>query len=167
APVAGLRPLVALRWVAAKVPKPTRRTSSPSLSAEVMVSKTASTAAAAWALVRSAFSATAALRSFLFIAFPHNEYAHPFGRAEAASPFYDSGAKARKTAGFPAISLANWGKYRPRLRLWQNTDASDCAKQRRHRPAPNRHASAKKRTAPDEDAVPNWLAGAFQCSIEP
>src|SRR5690606_25904991 len=73
APVAGLRPLVALRCVAAKVPKPTRRTSSPPLSAEVMASKTASTAAAAWALVRSAFSATAALRSFLFIAFPHND----------------------------------------------------------------------------------------------
>src|SRR5690606_40549040 len=111
--------LVALRCVAAKVPKPTRRTSSPPLSAEVMASKTASTAAAAWALVRSAFSATAALKSFLFIAFPHNEMPIHEGRAEAATPFYDSGSKARQTAGFSLFWRAKQPNFRTLFKLWQ------------------------------------------------
>src|SRR3546814_1529151 len=66
-PVRGLRPVDALRLLTAKVPKPTRRTSPPFFSAPVTASKTASTALLASPLVRPLESATAAIRSCLFM----------------------------------------------------------------------------------------------------
>ena len=66
APVRGSRPLEALRWVMAKVPNPTRRTSSPSFSAPSMALSTASTASAALAFGVSVRAATAAIKSILF-----------------------------------------------------------------------------------------------------
>ena len=63
----GLRPVVAARCATEKVPKPTIRTSPPPLSAEAMLSKTASTARPASAFDRPDESATEEIRSFLFI----------------------------------------------------------------------------------------------------
>src|SRR3546814_20413506 len=66
-PVRGLRPIDALRLLTEKVPKPTRRTSPPFFSEVVIASKTASTALLASPLVRPLESATAAVRSCLFM----------------------------------------------------------------------------------------------------
>jgi len=66
-PVRGLRPVEALRLATEKVPKPTRRTSSPFLSAPLMASKTPSTALVASVFDRPLESATALIRSFLFM----------------------------------------------------------------------------------------------------
>src|SRR3989344_7550090 len=66
-PVRGLRPVEALRLLTANVPKPTRRTSPPFFSEPVIASKTASTALLAAPLVRPLESATAAIRSCLFM----------------------------------------------------------------------------------------------------
>jgi hypothetical protein len=71
APVAGLRPMEALRLLVENVPKPTRRTSSPFFREPVIASKTASTASPACALVIPAQSATTPIRSFLFRSVPH------------------------------------------------------------------------------------------------
>ena len=51
-PVRGLRPVVAERLETAKVPKPTRRTSSPDFNAEEIEDTNASTALAASVLVK-------------------------------------------------------------------------------------------------------------------
>src|SRR5690606_37120535 len=66
-PVRGLRPVEALRLATEKVPKPTRRTSSPFDSAPVMVSKTPSTALVASLRERPLVSTTAPINSFLFM----------------------------------------------------------------------------------------------------
>ncbi len=66
APVRGLRPVVALRWLVQNVPKPVRRTSEPLLSWLVMVSNTLSTARAASAFVIEAVEATCEISSCLF-----------------------------------------------------------------------------------------------------
>jgi len=65
-PVRGLRPVVAARLVTLKVPKPTRRTSSPPFKAPAIASKTLSTALAESDLDKPVLLATAAIRSFLF-----------------------------------------------------------------------------------------------------
>lgn len=69
-PVRGLRPSEARRWATLKVPKPTRRTSVPRLSAPVMESSIQSTAFALSDFDRPVLSATAATRSFLFTVTP-------------------------------------------------------------------------------------------------
>src|SRR5580698_11442932 len=69
-PVLGLRPVLALRTVEANVPKPTRRTSSFFCSADVIALNTASTTSPALIRESSVSSATAAMRSILFTAFP-------------------------------------------------------------------------------------------------
>jgi len=66
-PVRGLRPVEALRLATEKVPKPTRRTSSPLASAAVIVSNTPSTALVASLRESPLASATAPISSFLFI----------------------------------------------------------------------------------------------------
>src|SRR3546814_3279454 len=66
-PVRGLRPVDALRLLTENVPKPTRRTSPPFFSDEVIASKTASTALLASPLVRPLESAPVAIRSCLFM----------------------------------------------------------------------------------------------------
>src|SRR6185312_171135 len=66
-PVRGLRPVEALRLATENVPKPTRRTSSPFLSAPEIASKTPSTALVASPRDRPLESATELIRSFLFI----------------------------------------------------------------------------------------------------
>src|SRR3546814_15444551 len=63
----GLRPVDALRFETEKVPKPTRRTSSPFLSAPEIESNTASTALLASPLPRPDASATAPISSCLLI----------------------------------------------------------------------------------------------------
>ena len=65
-PVRGLRPVEAARFATEKVPKPTRRTSSPFFKALLIDSITASSASCAAALVMSAFLATASTSSDLF-----------------------------------------------------------------------------------------------------
>ena len=66
-PVRGLRPVEALRLATEKVPKPTSRTSSPFFKAFEIDSNTLSTALEAWVLESPLASATAPIRSFLFI----------------------------------------------------------------------------------------------------
>ncbi|EAT08144.1 hypothetical protein SKA58_08005 [Sphingomonas sp. SKA58] len=66
-PVRGLRPVDALRCETEKVPKPTRRTSSPFFNAPVMASNTPSTALVASFLLRPLLSATVLIRSCLFM----------------------------------------------------------------------------------------------------
>ena len=60
-------PVRAARSLTANVPKPTRDTLSPSASASVIASTTADTAASASFFESSAFAATAATSSVLFI----------------------------------------------------------------------------------------------------
>ena len=67
APVCGLRPARAARLRTTKVPNPTRLTCSSFFSDAQMLSKTASTARVAEALVMSAASATASTSSALFM----------------------------------------------------------------------------------------------------
>src|SRR3546814_4475452 len=62
-PVRGLRPVEALRCEQEKVPKPTRRTSSPFFSAPLIASKTPSTALPASLLLSPVVSATAHRKS--------------------------------------------------------------------------------------------------------
>src|SRR5690242_11717192 len=65
-PVRGLRPSDAARDATEKVPKPTRRTSSPPFSASAMASNTASTALLASDFFISVLPLTASTSSFLF-----------------------------------------------------------------------------------------------------
>src|SRR5579875_3740703 len=69
-PVRGLRPSEAAREATEKVPNPTRRTSSPLLSALVIDSNTASTALLASDFRNSVLLATASTSSFLFTGCP-------------------------------------------------------------------------------------------------
>ena len=64
-PVRGLRPVVAERLETAKVPKPTRRTSSPDFNAEEIEDTNASTALAASVLVKPVSLAMLEISSFL------------------------------------------------------------------------------------------------------
>ena len=66
APVRGLRPVVAARFATAKVPKPTKRTSSPFFKAVVTEATKASTALAASDYVKPVEQATLEMSSFLF-----------------------------------------------------------------------------------------------------
>src|SRR3954468_14513227 len=66
-PVRGLRPVDALRFEQEKVPKPTRRTSSPFFRALVIASNTPSTARVASPRLRPVVSATLPISSCLFI----------------------------------------------------------------------------------------------------
>src|ERR1700734_2064587 len=84
-PVRGLRPVLALRTAAAKVPKPTSRTSSLFFNAPLIAPNMASTTSPALARERSVPSATCATRSILFTAIPLNVENH-----ESKSP--DRGA---------------------------------------------------------------------------
>src|SRR5271166_1773013 len=74
-PVRGLRPSDAAREATEKVPKPTRRTSSPPLSASAIASNTASTALLASDFLSSVLPATASTSSFLFTGSPLRECA--------------------------------------------------------------------------------------------
>src|SRR5262249_31094632 len=65
-PVRGLRPSDAAREATEKVPKPTRRTSSPPFNASAMASNTASTALLASDFFISVLPLTASTSSFLF-----------------------------------------------------------------------------------------------------
>ena len=69
-PVRGLRPSDAAREATEKVPKPTRRTSSPPFSASSIASKTASTALLASDFLMSVLLLTASTSSFLFTGTP-------------------------------------------------------------------------------------------------
>src|SRR5687768_3944689 len=69
-PVLGLRPAEGLRRVTEKVPKPTRRTSSPPWSAFMMFSIVASMTCVASRLVSWVSFATLLISSILFIAGP-------------------------------------------------------------------------------------------------
>ena len=68
--VCGLRPVRAALSLTANVPKPTRATLSPSARAAVIASNVAATAASASFFDNSAFAATAATNSVLFIINP-------------------------------------------------------------------------------------------------
>src|SRR5690242_16444802 len=73
-PVRGLRPVEALRLETEKVPNPTRRTSSPFLSAAVIESNTDSTALLASPLLRPDLSATSPISSCLFMPMEPPDY---------------------------------------------------------------------------------------------
>src|SRR5258708_17237929 len=72
-PVRGLRPSDAAREATENVPKPTRRTSSPSFSASAMTSNTPSTALLASDFLMPVLPPTASTRSFLFTDTPLHE----------------------------------------------------------------------------------------------
>src|SRR5215469_7581379 len=69
-PVRGLRPSAAAREATEKVPKPTRRTSSPPFSASAIALNTASTVLLASDFFRSVLLLTASTSSFLFMGIP-------------------------------------------------------------------------------------------------
>src|SRR5262249_44937660 len=74
-PVRGLRPSDAAREATEKVPKPTRRTSSPPFSASAIESNTASRALLASDFFMSILLLTASTSSFLFTSTPLGECA--------------------------------------------------------------------------------------------
>src|SRR5688500_17206446 len=80
-PVRGLRPVEALRFEQEKVPKPTRRTSSPRFKALVIASNTPSTARLASLLPSPVVSATVAISSCLLMSleplFPIDSWRKP------------------------------------------------------------------------------------------
>src|SRR5688572_28890072 len=100
APVAGLRPMLALRFDTENVPNPTSRISSCFLSDEVMASKTASTASPACALVKFAASAMTPIRSFLFISVSSTVDARPRWQTKTAQPLVDFTRNARISGRF-------------------------------------------------------------------
>src|ERR1700722_1339055 len=104
-PVRGLRPVLAFRTAATKVPKPTSRTSSFCFSAPLMAPNTASTTSPALARERSVPSATAATRSNLFTVFPLNVEDHE------SKFFWASARKSGRTllAGFPPRQCSDRG----------------------------------------------------------
>src|SRR5262249_26304546 len=111
-PVRGLRPCEAARSATVKVPKPTRRTSSPFRNAAATASKTPSTAFVASPFDRPVLVATTPIKSFLFTwRTPLSAEIRNAGISRGMAGSVDRGALARQRKNTPAAAHAAAGGH--------------------------------------------------------